>query len=64
MSNQRYSTASVEGDAILSVQQLKLREVAELRWDGATELIRGEIPERATMTQSAQLKMHHIHRLE
>jgi len=40
----------MEGDAILSVQLLQLREVAELRWDGATELIRGEVPERATMT--------------
>jgi len=42
---------SVEGDATLSVQQLKLREVVELRWDGATKLIRGEVPERVTMAQ-------------
>jgi len=41
----------MEGDAILSVQLLQHREVAELRWDGATELIHGEVPERATMTQ-------------
>jgi len=38
-------------DAILSVQLLQLREVAELRWDGAIELIDIEVPERATMTQ-------------
>ena len=42
---------SMEGDAILSVQLLQLSEVAELRWDGATELIQAEVPERATMTQ-------------
>jgi len=41
----------MEGDAILSVQLLQLSEVAELRWDGATELIQAEVPERATMTQ-------------
>jgi len=29
----------------MSVQQLQLREVAELRWDGAIELIRLEGPE-------------------
>jgi len=28
-----------DDDAILSVQPFQLREVAELRWDGATELI-------------------------
>ena len=27
------------------------REVAELRWDGAIELTRAEVPERATMRQ-------------
>ena len=32
-------TMSMESDAILSVQHLQHREVAELRWDGATELI-------------------------
>ena len=41
---------SMEGDAILSVHHLQHREVAELRWDGATELIRVKGPERATMT--------------
>jgi len=41
----------MEGDAILSVQMDELIEVAELRWDGASELIRGEVPERATMKQ-------------
>jgi len=40
----------MEGDAILSVQYGELSEVAELMWDGATELIRLEIPERATTT--------------
>ena len=35
----------MEGDATLSVQVFQLREVAELRWDGATELIRVEVPE-------------------
>jgi len=39
----------MESDAILSAQIRKLREVAELRWDGASEIIRGEIAERATM---------------
>jgi len=42
---------SIEGDATLSVQHVQPREVAELRWNGATELILGEVPERATMTQ-------------
>ena len=41
----------MEGDAILSVQISERREVAELRWDCAIELIRHEVPERATMTQ-------------
>jgi len=35
----------------LNVQPCELREVAELRWDGAIELIRVEIPETATITQ-------------
>jgi len=39
----------LEGDAILSVQ-IGEREVAELRWDGAIELIVREVPERRTMT--------------
>jgi len=51
MSNQRLYTVSMEGDANLSVQPLQLSEVAELRWDGASELIRGDCPERTKMTQ-------------
>jgi len=38
-----------ENDAIPSVQSLQLREVAELRGDGAIELIRVEVSDRATM---------------
>jgi len=41
----------MEGDAILIAQMGEVREVAELRWDGAIELIQAEVPERATMTQ-------------
>ena len=41
----------IEGDAILRVQIGEDREVAELRWNGAIELIPVEVPERATMTQ-------------
>jgi len=41
----------MEGNAILSVQPLQLSEFAELRWDGATELIRVEVTERATVMQ-------------
>jgi len=33
-----------EDDAILKVQLSKLREVAELRWDGIAKLIRGYFP--------------------
>jgi len=40
----------MEGDEILSVQIFEHCEVAELRWDGAIELIPVEVPERATMT--------------
>jgi len=40
----------MEGDATLNVQNGEHREVAELRWNGATKLIRVEAPERATMT--------------
>jgi len=39
----------MEGDAILSVQLLQLREVAELRWHRAREIIRIEVPERAAI---------------
>jgi len=31
----------------MSVQIVELREIAELRWDGAIELIRVERPERS-----------------
>ena len=31
---------------IRSIHELELREVAELRWDGAIELIREEVPEK------------------
>jgi len=51
----------MEGDAILSVQQLQLREAAELRWDGAIELIRVKVPVReSAMTQCEQLKTNYI----
>ena len=40
-----------EGTANLGVQQLQLREVAELWWDSASELIGREEPARATMNQ-------------
>jgi len=48
MSNRWWYTVSMKGDAILSVQPCELREVTELRWDSAIELIRVEGPERAT----------------
>jgi len=51
MSNPISQTVSVVSDAILSVQPCERCEVAELRWDGASENIRGKHPERATMTQ-------------
>jgi len=35
----------------MSVQIDELREVAELWWDSASEIIRGEVPERATIKQ-------------
>ena len=38
-------------DAIMSVQILQLAEVAEQRWDGASELIRGEQAETAPIKQ-------------
>jgi len=44
-------TVSIEGDAILSVQREEHRET-ELRWDGATELIRVEGPDRATRNEN------------
>jgi len=50
MSNQRIEVA-MEGDAILSIQRHEHREVAELRWDGSTELISLEVPKRAIVTE-------------
>jgi len=41
----------MEGDAMPSVQKDEFREVAELRWDGASEIIRVEVPERAILKQ-------------
>ena len=41
----------MENEAILSVQLHQLREVAELRGDGASELIPGEVPERTAMSE-------------
>jgi len=35
-----------ENAVILSVQKFELSEVPELRWDGASELIQREVPER------------------
>ena len=49
-------------DATLSVQRGEHHEVADLRWDGASKIIRVDGPERATMTQLEQLQMHLIHR--
>jgi len=43
MSNQK--KVSMEGDSTLSIQFGELSEVAELKWDGASELIRGKVPE-------------------
>jgi len=51
MPNQILCTESIGGDASLIVQVFQHREVAELRWDGASELIQVEVPERSTMTQ-------------
>jgi len=41
----------VNGGRCDSVQHFQLREAAKVRWDGASQLIRGEIPDRATMKQ-------------
>ena len=41
----------MEGDATLNAQIGELKEVAELRWDGASELIQREVPARGTMKQ-------------
>ena len=40
-----------QNDAILSAQEIKLYEVAQLSWDSASELIAVEGPERATISQ-------------
>jgi len=40
-----------ESESILSVQWLERSDVAELRWNSASELIRVEHPERATMNE-------------
>jgi len=50
----------MEGDFILSVQRGELREVAELRWNGAIEPIRVEVPKRPTITHREQLTMRNI----
>jgi len=62
MSNQTIHSVN-GGQCDLSVQIADHHEVAELCWDSATKLIRVEVPERATMTQLEQLKMHHIRTL-
>jgi len=41
----------MESDAILCVQIVDIREVAELRWNGANEIIRIEGSEKATMNE-------------
>jgi len=51
---------SMEDIAILSVQILQHREVAELRWDGATEIIHGEGPDAMSTIEDAS----QIHRLK
>jgi len=47
----KYQFWRTNSDAILSVQLLQQSEVAELRWNGASQLVRGEKPERATMNE-------------
>jgi len=42
---------STQNDAMPSVQVMQHHEVAELRWDGASELIRVEGPERAIINE-------------
>jgi len=44
-------TIGNKNDAILSIQRLHLSEVAELRGDGALELIFREVPERAIIKE-------------
>jgi len=40
---------------IVGIQLFQLSEVAELGWDGATELIPGEVPVRTT---TKDMKLH------
>jgi len=50
----------MEGDTTLSVQPCKHREVAELRWDGASELIVGEESGRARQREQFADAYSHI----
>ena len=45
----RNNTECQRDEAIVTVQKIELREVAELRWDGAIESIRVEGPEKPTI---------------
>jgi len=36
---------------VLSAQMVQSSEITELRWDGSTELIRFEDPEKETMSE-------------
>jgi len=38
-------------DASLGIQMSELREVSELRWNAAGELIHGKVPERTIMNE-------------
>jgi len=44
----REKAQRIRFDLIVSAQELQLSEIAKLRWDGASELIRGDVPKRAT----------------
>jgi len=41
-----YGSIFVQRSDSLRIQSVELSEVAELKWDGASELIRGMVPER------------------
>ena len=41
----------------MSVQSVEFRQVAELRWDGACELIRAEVPKIATRRNENTLQL-------
>jgi len=43
-----------EDDEIQRVQRGEQHEVFELRRDGAIEMVRGEVPEKATMNENPQ----------